>query len=81
VTTQRGDSVFVHVLEWADRVLALPTLGRGGGTRVVGATMFVTGERVEVRQSEAGVVLTLPARGGGSDPDRVVVLTLEARRR
>jgi alpha-L-fucosidase len=78
VTTQRGDTVFVHVLDWPDRVLALPALS----ARVVGARMFVGGERVEVRQSEAGVVLTLPARGAGvADPDRVVVLMLEARRK
>jgi alpha-L-fucosidase len=77
VTTQRGDTVFVHVLDWPDRVLALPPLG----ARVVGGRMFATGERVEVRQSEADVALTLPERGGeASDPDRVVVLTLGARR-
>ncbi len=77
VTTARGDSVFVHVLDWPDRALALPPLP----ARVVGASMFATGERVEVRQSEAGVALTLPAGGGEAhDPDRVVVLRLKARR-
>jgi alpha-L-fucosidase len=77
VTTARSDTVFVHVLDWPDRVLALPPLS----ARVVGASMFATRERVEVRQSEAGVALTLPAGGGeASDPDRVVVLTLGARR-
>jgi alpha-L-fucosidase len=77
VTTARGDTVFVHVLDWPDRVLALPTVG----AQVLGARMFVTGERVELRQSEAGVVLTLPAGGGEAhDPDRVVVLRLGARR-
>jgi alpha-L-fucosidase len=76
VTTARGDTVFVHVLDWPDRVLALPPLS----TPVVAATMFATGERVEVRQSEAGIALTLPAGGAASDPDRVVVLTVGARR-
>jgi alpha-L-fucosidase len=77
VTTARSDTVFVHVLDWPDRVLALPPLG----APVVGARMFATRERVEVRQSEAGVALTLPAGGGEAyDPDRVVVLTLGARR-
>jgi alpha-L-fucosidase len=76
VTTARGDTVFVHVLDWPDRVLALPPLGRP----VVAATMFATGEGVEVRQSEAGIALTLPAGGAASDPDRVVVLTVRARR-
>lgn len=76
VTTERGDTVFVHVLDWPDRVLALPALG----ARVVRATMFPGGERVEVSQSDSGVMLTLPA-GGSDDPDRVVAVTLAARRK
>ena len=76
VTTTRGDTVFVHVLAWPDRVLALPSLG----ARVVAARMFATGERVAVTQSEAGVTLTLPT-GGKDEPDRVVVLTLASRSR
>lgn len=76
VTTARGDTVFVHVLDWPDRVLSLPPLG----ARVIGARMFATGDRVVVTQSAAGVTLTLPA-GGTDDPDRVVVLTLAAPRR
>jgi len=76
VTTTRGDTVFVHVLAWPDRVLSLPSLG----TRVIAARMFATGERVAVTQSEAGVTLTLPT-GGKDEPDRVVVLTLASRRR
>ena len=76
VTTTRGDSVFVHVLAWPDRVLALPSLG----ARVIAARMFATGERVAVTQSAAGVTLTLPT-GGKDEPDRVVVLTLASRRR
>lgn len=77
VTTVRGDTVFVHVLDWPDRVLALPSLG----ARVLGASMFATGERVAVTQSEAGVALTLPIGARPPDDvDRVVVLTLEAAR-
>jgi alpha-L-fucosidase len=71
VTTQRGDTVFVHVLDWPDRVLALPPLG----APVAGARMLAGGERMAVAQSQAGVTLTLPA-AGGDEPDRVVVLTL-----
>jgi len=78
VTTARGDTVFVHVLDWPDRMLALPTLA----APVVGARMFATGKRVEVRQSEAGVALTLPEDAGEAyTPDRVVVLTLGAQPR
>ena len=71
VTTQRGDTVFVHVLEWRDRALALPTLGR----EVRSARILATGERVPVSASESGLTLTLPP-GGEDAPDRVVRLEL-----
>jgi alpha-L-fucosidase len=73
VTTRRGDTVFVHVLEWPDRMLSLPALG----ARVVKASMLKGGERVGVLQTETGVTLTLPS-GAMDEPDRVIVL--ETRR-
>ena len=73
VTTQRGDSVFVHVLDWSDRVLSIPSLG----TRVVAASMLATGASVPVSQSDSSVTLTLP-RSAGDEPDRVIVLRTRA---
>jgi alpha-L-fucosidase len=69
VTTGRGDTVFVHVLDWPDRQLSLPPLG----ARVVRAWMLGTGERVDVAESSTGVALTLP-NASPTDPDRVAVL-------
>jgi hypothetical protein len=89
VTTRRGDEVFVHILDWADRVLSLPAFDR----RVVNARMLATGEAVPFVESAAdppgpptrvsqrvgvAVTLTLPA-AGAADPDRVVVLETRAR--
>lgn len=74
VTTQRGDSIFVHVLDWPDRVLALPPIS----PRIVRAAMLRGGERVTLQQSDLGVVLTLPA-SVGEEPDRVVVLVTRGR--
>ena len=71
VTTQRGDTVYVHVLEWNDSLLALPPVGRP----VAGARMLATGEPVRFVESESGLTLTLPP-GGVDEPDRVVVLEL-----
>jgi alpha-L-fucosidase len=71
-TTRRGDSVFVHVLDWADPVLALPPLG----TRVIRATSMATGEPVAYTSSATGVTLALPPVDE-AEPDRVVVLVLE----
>jgi hypothetical protein len=71
VTTRRADSVFVHVLDWPDRVLALPPIG----ARVRRARMLAGDAPVSFTQSEAGVTLTLP--GSSGEPDRVVVLETE----
>jgi alpha-L-fucosidase len=70
VTTQRGDTVFVHVLDWPDRVLSIPL-----GARVVRARMLVTGESVAVTPSAGSLTLTLPP-ASAEEPDRVVVLEL-----
>ena len=40
VMTQRGDTVFVHVLNWPDRLLALPDFG----ARVVKASLLKRAE-------------------------------------
>lgn len=74
VTTQRGDSIFVHVLHWPDRMLALPPLP---GT-VRRAAMLATRSAVPFRQSAAGVSLTLPP--AADSVDRVVVLTMTKER-
>src|ERR1043165_1428644 len=70
-TTRRGDTVFVHVLNWPDRLLSFPDVGG----RISRARMLVSGESVEFTQNSAGVALTLPT-AVGTEPDRVVVLTL-----
>jgi len=74
VTTRRGDTVFVHVLDWSQPLLALPAISG----RVRSATMLVDGAKVPFTQSADGVVLTLPA-AREDDVDRVVVLTLGRR--
>jgi alpha-L-fucosidase len=77
VTTHRGDTVFVHVLDWTDRVLALPDFG----ARVLHAAMLGSQAPVAFTQTPAGVTLTLPADSVAA-PDRIVVLlTSRAPRR
>jgi alpha-L-fucosidase len=68
VTTQRGDTIFVHVLNWRDRQLAIAALGR----RIISARLMGSGDAVPFAQTNAGVTLTLPA--AGEAPDRVIVL-------
>src|SRR5215831_12816181 len=74
-TTRRGDTVYVHVLSWADRPLAIPALG----ARVRRASLLETGEAVPVTETAEGVMLTLPARAADV-LDQVVVLETTRQR-
>ena len=76
VTTQRGDSVFVHVLDWPDGVLSLPSVG----ARVVRASMLRTAQRVDMTQGANGISLTL-SPASRDEPDRIIVLQTESRKR
>jgi len=69
-TTQRGDTVFVHVLAWPDALLSLPAIG----ARVTRARMLDTGDPVRVTQSATGLTIQLPQALDSSQPDRVVEL-------
>ncbi|MGH7651469.1 MAG: alpha-L-fucosidase [Gemmatimonadaceae bacterium] len=69
VTTQRADTVFVHILNWPDRVLSIPDFGR----QVLRATMLDDGSRVDVASVNGGITLTIPQQPG-ERADRVVVL-------
>jgi alpha-L-fucosidase len=71
VTTQNGDRVYVHVLDWADADLALPPLPG----RVRAATLLAGGAAVPFRETPSGITLTLPARAAG-EVDQIVVLEL-----
>jgi alpha-L-fucosidase len=72
VTTHRGDTVYVLVLDWADPALALPRLPRP----VRAARSLADGADVTFDEGEAGVVLQLPPPVPESVV-RVIVLELE----
>ena len=74
VTTHRGDTVFVHVLNWRDDVLALPDFG----ARVIRAYAMRDHAPLDFSQGTGAVTLTLPP-SVADEPDRVVVL-ITARR-
>ena len=74
VTTHRGDTIFVHVLNWPDQVLALPPIP---GV-VLSAVTLSTNAAVKFTQSDAGVTLNVPMVG--DEIDRVVALTLAKRK-
>ena len=70
VTTQRADTVFVHVLSWTDPQLSLPPLpGR------VRAARTMAGASVRFLETPAGIVVTMPARSA-NDVDLIVALEI-----
>lgn len=71
VTTQKGDTIYVHLMDGGDAVVALPSLPR----RVLRASLLDGGAPVAVASTPGAVVLTLPRRDVAA-PDQVVVVVL-----
>jgi alpha-L-fucosidase len=69
VTTQKGNRIFVHLLDWQDPALLLPRLEMRG-TR---AYLMQSGAPVQVSETNAGTLLRLPTYDKGA-PDNIVVL-------
>jgi alpha-L-fucosidase len=68
-TTARGDTVFVHVLDWPDSILAIPSPGAGKWQ----AKSWPDGRVLRLTQSNNGLSIALPA--DRESPDRIVALT------
>jgi alpha-L-fucosidase len=73
VTTQRGSTIYVHVLDWNQPVLALAGMPRP----VRSARLLRDGSSVEFSTVKGGLVLRLP-EAQPDEVDRVVVLELES---
>ena len=71
VTTQKGNKVYIHVLDWPDAVLLLPSLPQ----QVVAAYTLKNHSKVETAKNEYGLLLKLPSPVT-DDYDTVVVLEL-----
>ena len=72
VTTRRGSTVYVHVLDWPDGAILVPPLGGA----VKSAKVLKTGKAVAVRNMAEGVLIPLPKTA--PDPyDTVIALELE----
>lgn len=71
VTTQKGNQVYVHVLDWDDEVLTLPDLGR----KVRRITYFDGGSKVDYKEDAYGVTVRLP-RAQRRPLDTVLVVEL-----
>jgi alpha-L-fucosidase len=68
VSTEKGDTVYLHILDWNDDYLALPEL-----TGVTGAHLFGSNQKLELHAEKGMALLHLPAEI--RDPvDTIVVL-------
>jgi alpha-L-fucosidase len=72
VTTRKGNTIYVHVLDWPDTSLLLPTLPG----KIAAARLLKDGQAVPFVQQAQGVILTVPIER--RDPiDTVVALELQ----
>jgi alpha-L-fucosidase len=69
VTTQKGNKVYVHVLQWHDESLTLPSWGK----KIKSAKLFPSGTAVKFVENEFGVTLKVP-RSSFQDFDTIVEL-------
>lgn len=56
VMTQKGNTCYVHILNWQDETLILPSLGK----KVVSAKMFSDKSAIKFVDNEFGVTLKIP---------------------
>jgi alpha-L-fucosidase len=76
VTTQRNNTVFLHILDWPDPVLLLPPLPAAvKAAYTAKGHLPVEFSKVDLSESEFGLLLKLPPRSPG-DYDTVIVLEL-----
>ncbi|MBN8733624.1 MAG: alpha-L-fucosidase [Acidobacteria bacterium] len=61
VTTQTATKVYVHVLDWQDEMLAVPSLGKVKNARLL------NGQKVEMAAAGSGVMFKLPAQRDALD--------------
>ena len=72
VTTQKGNKVYVHILNWQDETLTLPSLGK----KVVSAKLFSDKTPIKFQDGPFGVSLMVP-KAKWSDVDTIVELEVK----
>lgn len=72
VTTQRGKTLYLHILSWQSRMLSIPLVDKVRDVRV-----FATGRRVPYTQTSVGLTMTFDQAPSVADPtDYVIEVTL-----
>jgi len=71
VTTQKGNKVFVHIMNLEDKNLLLPDFGK----KVKSVNIFTTGEKIKFRQDAFGIAIAIP-EGAVDDTDTILTIEL-----
>jgi alpha-L-fucosidase len=69
VTAQKGNRIYVHVLDWHDPLLGLPTV-----SGIKTANLFSSGTPVSFENVADGLLLHLPKQTSADGVDTVIVL-------
>ncbi len=72
VTTQKGNKIYIHILNWQDETLALPSLGR----KIVSAKLFADKSAVKFQESAFGLNIQVP-KSKWNDVDTIVELEVK----
>jgi alpha-L-fucosidase len=72
VTTQKGNKIYIHILDWTDETLTLPKLGK----KVVSAKIFLDKTPVKFLENDFGLSLKIP-KDKMNDIDTVIELELK----
>ena len=56
VTTQKGNKVYIHILDWQDESLIIPSWGK----KIKSAKMFSDKSLVKFSENEFGITLKVP---------------------
>ncbi len=72
VMTQKGNKIYVHILNWQDETLTLPKLGK----KIVSAKMYADKSAVKFQENDFGLSLMVP-KAKRNDVDTVVELEVK----
>ncbi|HEY9046227.1 MAG TPA: alpha-L-fucosidase [Ohtaekwangia sp.] len=72
VTTQKGNKVYIHVLDWTDESLTLPSWGK----KIKSAKLFSDKSTVKFIENEFGITLKIP-KAKMDETDTIVELELK----
>ena len=71
-STYRGNTAYVHILDWPDETIRLPALPK----RIVEAALLKNAGEVKVRQTREGIEIDVP-QSSRDEIDTIVELTLD----